>query len=104
MPPPRSDRARPDRGDAGNPARATLKRAVLVVVCFLIGLGVFACLRPLELLLAVLQVKLRLDGIRSEYVKVDGYRIHYFVGGSGPPVVLIHGLGSRAEDWVNILP
>lgn len=99
MPPPR-----PDRGDAGNPARATLKRGLLVVICFLIGFGVFAWLRPLELLFAVLQVKLRFDGISSEYVTIDRYRIHYFAGGSGPPIVLIHGLGSRAEDWADLMP
>ena len=63
------------------------------------------CLRPLELALAILQVKLRVvDGISSRYVELDGYRIHYFEGGSGPPIVLIHGLGSRAEDWANMMP
>src|SRR5271156_2057892 len=104
MPPPRPDPLRPDRGDAGSPARATLKRALLVVVCFLIGLGILACLRPLELVFAILQVKLSVDGIHSRYVNLDGYRIHYFEGGSGPPILLIHGLGSRAEDWADLMP
>jgi len=52
----------------------------------------------------VLQVKLRFDGISSHYVTLDEYPIHYFEGGSGPPIVLIHGLGSRAEDWANLMP
>ena len=101
MPPPRPSRMPPG---AGNPSRVTLLRAVLVVVCFLIGLGLYICLRPLEAVFAVLQLKLRLDGIHSEYVSIDGYRIHYFAGGSGPPIVLIHGLGSRAEDWASLMP
>lgn len=33
------------------------------------------------------------------YVLVDGLRLHYLAQGFGPAVVLIHGLGSCAEDW-----
>jgi pimeloyl-ACP methyl ester carboxylesterase len=79
-------------------------RFLLVLACFLIGLALLICLRPLELILAVLQVKLRINGVGSNYTTIDGYRIHYFEGGSGPPIVLLHGLGSRAEDWANIMP
>jgi len=32
-----------------------------------------------------------------------GNSIHYFDMGSGPVVVLLHGLGSRKEDWVPVL-
>src|SRR5271170_1367438 len=101
MPPPRPYRNPPG---AENPAWLVLKRALLVLLCFAIGLGLFACLRPLELLFTMVQVKLRLDGISSEFVNVDGYRIHYYTGGSGPPIVLVHGLGGRAEDWANLMP
>jgi pimeloyl-ACP methyl ester carboxylesterase len=42
--------------------------------------------------------------VRSKYVDAGGYRLHYFEavppdGTAGTPLVLIHGLGSRAEDW-----
>jgi pimeloyl-ACP methyl ester carboxylesterase len=30
--------------------------------------------------------------------------MHYLVGGSGRPLVLVHGLGSRAADWANLIP
>ena len=33
------------------------------------------------------------------YVTVNGLRMHYLVRGVGPAIVLIHGLGSCAEDW-----
>lgn len=33
------------------------------------------------------------------YVQVNGLRLHYLVQGFGPAMVLIHGLGSCAEDW-----
>jgi pimeloyl-ACP methyl ester carboxylesterase len=74
------------------------------LICLVIGLGLYIWLRPLELLFTVVQAKLGLDGIKSEFIDVDGYRIHYYVGGSGPPIVLVHGLGGRAEDWVNLMP
>jgi len=47
----------------------------------------------------------RMD-VHSHYIQVDGYRIHYFETGpaDGAPIVLIHGLGSRGEDWAPLLP
>jgi len=43
--------------------------------------------------------------VHSRYIEVDGYRIHYFEAGpaDGTPLVLIHGLGSRGEDWAPLL-
>jgi pimeloyl-ACP methyl ester carboxylesterase len=42
----------------------------------------------------------------SRTVSVDGVRLHYFCGGSGPPLVLVHGLGSSAavEFYFNLEP
>jgi pimeloyl-ACP methyl ester carboxylesterase len=34
--------------------------------------------------------------------RVDGLR--YFVGGSGPPIVLVHGLGGMASNWRLVAP
>jgi pimeloyl-ACP methyl ester carboxylesterase len=47
--------------------------------------------------------------VRSEYVNVSGYRLHYFEatppdGSPGIPLVLVHGLGARAEDWSAMIP
>ena len=46
------------------------------------------------------------NGAHSRYIHVDGYRIHYFEAGpaNGIPLVLIHGLGSRGEDWATLIP
>src|SRR5256885_1907296 len=36
-------------------------------------------------------------------ISVFGQTIHYFDMGSGPVVVLLHGLGSRKDDWLPVL-
>jgi pimeloyl-ACP methyl ester carboxylesterase len=36
-------------------------------------------------------------------IAVFGQAIHYWDVGSGPVVVLVHGLGSRKEDWLPVL-
>jgi 4,5:9,10-diseco-3-hydroxy-5,9,17-trioxoandrosta-1(10),2-diene-4-oate hydrolase len=41
----------------------------------------------------------------ERYVDIDGIRTRYVVGGHGPPVLLIHGLGEFLEVWSrNIAP
>src|SRR5438876_11485627 len=42
----------------------------------------------------------------SRMVAIDGVNIHYVCGGSGSPVVLVHGLGSSAavEFYFNLEP
>jgi pimeloyl-ACP methyl ester carboxylesterase len=84
--------------------RAVLFRAVLTLVCFVAGMALLVWMRPLEVLFTGAQVALRLHGVRSEYIPVDGYRIHCYVGGSGKPIVLVHGLGGRSEDWTALIP
>jgi pimeloyl-ACP methyl ester carboxylesterase len=42
----------------------------------------------------------------SRTLTIDGVKIHYFCGGDGPPLVLVHGLGSSAavEFYFNLEP
>ncbi len=51
-----------------------------------------------------MHARLKLAGIDSKFVTVGPYRVHYFVGGKGKPLLLIHGLGSRSEDWTPQMP
>ncbi len=56
------------------------------------------------------QVRLHLwrEGVKSKYVEAGGYRLHYFEAqpqkGGGAPLLLIHGLGARGEDWSKMIP
>ncbi len=48
----------------------------------------------------------RFPSFESRTVTIDGVNLHYLCGGSGPPLVLVHGLGSSAavEFFHNLEP
>jgi pimeloyl-ACP methyl ester carboxylesterase len=62
--------------------------------------------RPLSYFNALTAFQMWMGGARSHEITVAGHRIHYYVRGpeTGPPVVLVHGLGGRCEDWRNLAP
>jgi pimeloyl-ACP methyl ester carboxylesterase len=107
----RTDRARRMRNlpteKPGDPAALSWRTygyAVLVMlVLFLLG-AILVWQRPLAVVEALTRARLAFGGFHSEYTTIRGNRIHYYEGGSGAPVVLVHGLGSRAEDWANLMP
>jgi pimeloyl-ACP methyl ester carboxylesterase len=45
-----------------------------------------------------------IPGFEERFVVVKSCRLRYFVGGQGPPVVLVHGLGGCAVNWVDVAP
>ncbi len=46
----------------------------------------------------------KLPGLQERFADVKGVRMRYFVGGEGPPLVLVHGLGGSAWNWVELAP
>jgi len=45
-----------------------------------------------------------LRGFEPRVAEVDGVRTRYFVGGEGPPLVVVHGLGGAAVNFTLLAP
>jgi len=43
-------------------------------------------------------------GFNERNATVNGTRIHYMIGGSGPAVVLLHGYAETSHMWVPLMP
>jgi pimeloyl-ACP methyl ester carboxylesterase len=45
-----------------------------------------------------------LGGFRAHVARIDGLRTRYWIGGEGPPLVLVHGLGGAAQNFTALAP
>lgn len=45
-----------------------------------------------------------LGGLDERRISHEGTELRYFVGGSGPPLALVHGLGGCAANWRAVAP
>jgi pimeloyl-ACP methyl ester carboxylesterase len=79
-------------------AGAAMALAVVAAVAF--------WARPVSFFNGYTELRMRLAGVQSRSTTVAGLRIHYYALGpaAGPVVVLVHGLGGRAEDWQSLAP
>ena len=109
-------------------ARTTrrLRRVLTAVLVLLVCLGGAFYWRPLWVIDEATNALLRLAGFKSENVQLGPYRIHYLAGGPPPvgclrsggsatersepqggegrPLVLVHGLGGKAQNWAPMMP
>ena len=89
--------------------KARLRLAGIVLLLFALVAGGTFYWNPLWVNDRQIRTHLWRAGVRSEYVSVQGNRIHYFDAGPpdgtpGKPLLLLHGLGSRGEDWAPLIP
>jgi Predicted hydrolases or acyltransferases (alpha/beta hydrolase superfamily) len=74
-----------------------------VVIVLALAAGLVFYFNPLWVVDQQTRWRLWREGVKSEYIDAGGYRLHYFEaepkGGDGKPLVLVHGLGARGEDW-----
>jgi pimeloyl-ACP methyl ester carboxylesterase len=80
----------------------------VVLLVATVGAGVFYR-DPLWVNDQHIRLNLWRAGVRSEYIEAGGYRLHYFEatppdGSAGVPLLLVHGLGARGEDWAGMIP
>jgi pimeloyl-ACP methyl ester carboxylesterase len=89
--------------------KARLRLAGIVLLLFALVAGGTFYWNPLWVNDRQIRTHLWRAGVRSEYVSVQGNRIHTFEavppdGTPGKPLLLLHGLGSRGEDWAPLIP
>jgi pimeloyl-ACP methyl ester carboxylesterase len=88
--------------------------SALVLAAVLVA-GATFYFQPLWVNDEIIRYHLWHEHVQSRYVEIDGSRIHFFEalppgsegkppGDEGKPLVLIHGLGSRGEDWSPMIP
>lgn len=84
--------------------RAAGIACALWAVALAFGIGFW--LRPVTYFDEAMYLREALLGIENRTVMVEGHKMHYEVAGpeNGPVVVLVHGLGGRAEDWHKLVP
>jgi len=75
----------------------------IAALVLLAALAAFVYFRPLTVYFAARKAYLFAIGARGHDVQVGPHRMRYLVAGNGPPLVLVHGVAMRAEDWAPIL-
>jgi pimeloyl-ACP methyl ester carboxylesterase len=75
-----------------------------VLGLLVIALAGLFYVRPLLVTQGVQQAGMWIHGIHRRNVQLGPYRIHYLVAGEGRPLVLVHGLGGRSENWLDMIP
>jgi pimeloyl-ACP methyl ester carboxylesterase len=98
-----------ESGSAASDVKRKVWRVTLGIVGAMVAgagaLGVVIWRAPLWVEVKLTEFQLSHSGIYGRTTMIDGLRVHYLEGGSGPPVVLVHGLGSHAQqDWSRLLP
>ena len=83
-------------------------RGVAALVLVVVAAGLVFYRYPLWVADQETRFRLWREGVKSDYIDAGGYRLHYFeaspAGGGGTPLVLVHGLGARGEDWGAMMP
>jgi pimeloyl-ACP methyl ester carboxylesterase len=84
----------------------TGKFLLALAVLLLLAIGTAFLLRPVSFYNGWMYLSDKREGVQGHDIAVDGYRVHYLTVGpaNGEPVVLVHGLGGRAEDWRLLAP
>lgn len=88
--------------------KVAIRLAWLLFIVLCITAGVFYY-KPIWVNDQYIGYQLWRHGVHSKTIEVGGHRIHYFEaappdGSPGTPLVLIHGLGDRAESWAAQIP
>ncbi len=84
--------------------RRRLRAAVTVVAVLALAAAGLALLVATEPAPGPVGGWMAVDGVAPRFQTVRGLRLRYVRKGSGPPVVLLHGLASSIYTWKDVLP
>jgi pimeloyl-ACP methyl ester carboxylesterase len=98
--------------DANSPrnssaARVIVLRFAFIVLILTLALGVVVWRAPIWVGAEITLFRLLMAGFHKRSTVIQNYHVFYLEGGpaNGAPVVLIHGLGSEAQqDWLVLAP
>ena len=76
--------------------------AIIVLVLALAVVGVHRFRWPL--FNAAIRAQRAKAGLTEKVVSVDGHDVVYLDGGSGDPLILLHGFGANKDNWTRIAP
>lgn len=74
--------------------------ALLLLV--LLGVSVILRLQPQRSVRTVQRMTRRATGLSQREVHIPGFRLAYLDGGSGPPLVLLHGMGANKDNFLPV--
>jgi pimeloyl-ACP methyl ester carboxylesterase len=82
------------------------RKLIWMVAVLAMAAGIGFWIRPLSFFDGTMYLREAFTGVESRAIQVLGHRVHYLAEGPvhGPVVVLVHGLGGRAEDWIDLAP
>ena len=79
-----------------------LKATLTTVVTLAVLAGGFYLVLPKQAARVFMAGSLWITWMRHNSVAVDGYTIHTLDGGHGKPLVILHGIYSRKENWLKV--
>jgi len=84
----------------------TIKRLLWAVSVLVVVVGAGFWARPVSYFNGATYLWECLSSVESRSLQVAGHHMHYLAEGpeGGPVVVLVHGLGGRAENWRQLAP
>jgi pimeloyl-ACP methyl ester carboxylesterase len=87
------------------PWRRVLLTLLCAIALFVIGAVLAVWRAPLWVGDLATTWRFHRAGLHSRTISLQGHTVHYFEGGAGNPIVLIHGLGSwSGQDWSALAP
>ena len=80
-----------------------MKKILLSIFAIvIIGLAIIYFFMPGTMFEIVKKLERKAGGLEQKSVIVNGMNIQYLEGGSGDPLVLIHGFGANKDNWTRI--